>query len=61
MVFMLIGIGPSYFQIKSSKKKIHVSVFFFMGQENVSKFVENILIILSNLPPGLRLPLLKKD
>ena len=31
-----------------------------MGQEDISKFVENILIILSNLPPGLRLSIIKK-
>jgi hypothetical protein len=31
-----------------------------MSYDDVSEFVENILIILSNLPPGLRLPIIKK-
>lgn len=31
-----------------------------MSHEDVSEFVENILIILSNLPTGLRLPIIKK-
>jgi len=42
-----------------SKKKIIEFVFSCMSYDNAPKFVENILIILSNLPAGLRTGIIK--
>lgn len=42
-----------------SKKKIIEFVFSCMSNDTTSKFVENILIILSNLPAGLRTGIIK--
>src|SRR5919112_2030983 len=42
-----------------SKRKIIEFVFSCMSYDSTSKFVENILIILSNLPAGLRTGIIK--
>ena len=42
-----------------SKRKIIEFVFSCMSNDTTSKFVENILIILSNLPAGLRTGIIK--
>src|SRR3954451_15331974 len=56
---MFVNWSPS-FSNKDSKKKINVQLSSFMSQDNISNFIENILIIVSNLPPELRKTIIKK-
>ena len=55
----LIKVAFFDFRNNLSKKKIIEFVFSYMSYDSASKFVENVLIILSNLPSGLRTGIIK--
>src|SRR3954469_4610082 len=59
-MYSCLLIGVHHFQIKIVKKKLMYKYFPYMSQDNISNFIENILIIVSNLPPELRKTIIKK-